>query len=79
MPPTSARLDRGGRPFRLCLRIRLQLAGREADAKATAEGLVDAVLLKSIPLWLREKKADSHRGAETRRFPRFFFKVASYG
>ena len=42
---TSARLDRGGRPFRLCLRICLQLAGREADAKATAEGLANTVLL----------------------------------
>ena len=46
---TSPRLDRGGRPFRLCLRISLRLARREADAKATAEGLANAVLLKNIP------------------------------
>ncbi|MAG95014.1 MAG: hypothetical protein CMJ48_14905 [Planctomycetaceae bacterium] len=45
---TSAQLDRGGRPFRLCLRILLQLAEREADAKATAEGLADAVVVEDI-------------------------------
>ena len=43
---TSARLDRGNRPFRLCLRISLQLAGREADAKAT--GLANTVLLENM-------------------------------
>ncbi len=45
---SSARLDRGGRPFRLYLRISLQLARREADAKATAEGLAEPVLLKKL-------------------------------
>ncbi|MAG93862.1 MAG: hypothetical protein CMJ48_08955 [Planctomycetaceae bacterium] len=44
-PDLSSARQRG-RPFRLCLRVSLQLAGREADAKATAEGLADTVLLE---------------------------------
>ncbi|MAG92914.1 MAG: hypothetical protein CMJ48_04105 [Planctomycetaceae bacterium] len=35
-------------PFRLCLRINLQLAGREVDAQAMTEGLANTVLLKGI-------------------------------
>ena len=42
--PTSARLDRGGRPFHLCLRIDPQFAGRRVDAKATAEGLANLLV-----------------------------------
>ncbi|MAG93975.1 MAG: hypothetical protein CMJ48_09525 [Planctomycetaceae bacterium] len=71
---TSARLDRGNRPFRLCLRINLQLARREADAKATAEGLANTVLLKNIPH--RSFKAfrdaadpTTHRPEQLRRAP----------
>ena len=43
---TSARLDRGGRPTRLCLHIALQFAGRKANAKA--EGLAETALLERI-------------------------------
>ncbi len=45
---TSARLDRGGRPSASAFASTLKIAGRRADAKATAEGLANTVLLEDI-------------------------------